>query len=492
MLYKKLLILTLVFAFSVHCSDGNAHENRLSLLFALRLLSEDNLKIGLYSPGVGTILLPLFPVRDGQPELDSMVKAIATEIQQRNDQQREIIATARQRGSLMLSCFRDSKRAEEPAEEGIEEESETIEWWQLQQEPEVEHRDMLRVCFADDILLKPGTRYCFSPDSGIEAKAYRRAASGDSAYSEDSGSEDSGNSDESSDNPSNEDETDSETGVLFINTTPDPFQALNEISDYCATLRQKMIDQNSISDGEITTEPKPHLVADQKPRTHRCDHEGCNFSAVWLSRLKKHKQTHLAADQKLRTHRCDHEGCNFGAGWVSHLKRHKQTHLPVDQRFKPHQCGHEGCNFSTDHTGNLKLHKQTHLPADQRLRMHQCDHEGCDYSTDHRGHLERHKQTHLSADQKSKRLKMHQCDHGGCDYSTVSMSHLKRHKQIHLPADQRLWVSQCDHEGCNFRTNYASNLKTHKQTHLPAGQRLKRKAYGQPPSDKKRKKGDKE
>ncbi|WP_252179132.1 hypothetical protein [Endozoicomonas sp. 4G] len=43
---------------------------------------------------------------------------------------------------------------------------------------------------------------------------------------------------------------------------------------------------------------------------------------------------------------------------------------------------------------------------------------------------------------------------------------------------------------CNYRTDRAGNLKSHKRSHLPADQRAKRKAYDQPPSNAKRKKGD--
>ncbi|WP_252178005.1 hypothetical protein [Endozoicomonas sp. 4G] len=65
MLSKKPLILILPIAFFAHCSKGQTQENSMPLLFAL---------------AVG--------------------KA------QRNNQQSELIATAKQRGSLMLSCFR--------------------------------------------------------------------------------------------------------------------------------------------------------------------------------------------------------------------------------------------------------------------------------------------------------------------------------------------------------------------------------------------------
>ncbi|WP_252179804.1 C2H2-type zinc finger protein [Endozoicomonas sp. 4G] len=463
---KKPLILMLAIAFSVHCSHGHAQENRLPLLFALAVGKARSLS-------VETIFFPLFPVRDALPELDSMVKAIATEIQQGDTQQREIIATAKQRGSLMLSCFRDNSRAGESAEEGIEEESETIEWWELKQEPEANDTDMPRVCIGDDIFLKSGTSYCFSPDSGAKAKAYRRAASDDSADSEDgdsedsdsedsstsdegsdtegsstsdegSDTEDSSTSDESSENSSNEDEVDAESYIQCLNRAFGPLRTLNEISQHYANLRLKIHSQTL-------------RLTDQRPRAHQCDHEGCNYSTDRAGNLKAHKRTHLPDDQRLKIHQCDHEGCSYSTDRAANLKKHKQTHLPADQRpRRPRvQCDHEGCSYSSDRSANLKKHKQTHLPADQRRRVHQCDYEGCNYSTDHPGNL-------------------------------------KKHKQIHLPFWQRSRWYQCDYEGCSFSTNYSGSLKKHKQTHLPVEQRAKRKAYDQPPSNKKRKKGDKE
>ncbi|WP_252178820.1 C2H2-type zinc finger protein [Endozoicomonas sp. 4G] len=431
MLLKKPLILILAIAFSVHCSNGYAQENSLSLLFVL---------------AAGKALI-------NNPKL--------------------FIEVSSRKGVYLGK-----------ADSQVEEESETIEWWELKQEPEANDSDGPRVCFNDDIFLTPDTRYYFflatgvSPDSGIEAKAYSRAASDDSAYSEDSGTEDSGSSDENSDPSSEEDETD----VQCVNTTPDPFRALNEISEYCATLRLKM----------TQLEPVYHPPADRRPRKpklHQCDHEGCNYRTDEAHHLERHKQTHLPVDQRLRIFHCNNEGCDYITDQGSHLKRHKRTHLPVGQRPRVYQCDNEGCDYSTDLACNLKRHKQTHLPIDQRLRVHHCDHEGCNYNTDVVSNLKTHKQTHLAADQ---RVRMHQCHHKGCDYSTDRVSHLKRHKQTHLPANQRLWLFRCDHEGCNYNTDYAGNLKRHKHNHLPAGQRAKRKVYDQPSSDKKRKKDDKE
>ncbi|WP_252179816.1 hypothetical protein [Endozoicomonas sp. 4G] len=412
MLSKKPVILTLSIAFSVHCSHGLAEE--------IRVLPDDELKIGLYSPGVKTILL------------------------------------------LPLS---------EAA--GSEEENGTIEWWELKQEPEANDSDRSEVCFGDDILLKSGTRYCFSPATGVfpatgvEAKGYRRAASDGSADSEDSGNEDSSASDENSDNRS--DETDAESAVQYVTTTLNPFSVPGEISPYCRALELNKIKQEPVSDSEITTESEV---------------DPTEADSV------KHPEITSPANS---------------TDQIGHLKRHKQTHLPADQRPrkpKMHHCDHEGCNYRTDHTGHLKMHKQKHLPADQKLKklkrpkktkVHPCDYQGCGFSTGHMTHLKMHKKTHLPADQRPKRLE-HHCDHESCNYSTSHTSHMKRHKQIHLPADQRLKV-QCDHEGCNYGTHQASNLKKHKWTHLPVDQRPKRpkrKANSQPPSDEKRKKGGEE
>ncbi len=408
-------------------------------------------------------------------ELDSAVKAIATEIQQRENQQRDIIEAARQRGRLLLSCFRSDKRPEEPEEEGIE-------WWELKQEPEKYQSDMSRVCFGDDILLNPDTRYCFLPATGVEAKAHSWAAPDEGAGSEDSSTSDedsstsdgdsstsdgdsstsdgdSSTSDEESDNRSGEAVADSD--VQYVATTLNPFRASNETSRYCAALALEEIKQEPVSDSEIPT-PETHkqtrLPVDQRPRkpkVHQCNHKGCNYRTNHTGHLNVHKQTHLPAG--LKAHHCDHEGCNFSSAQRGHLRAHKQTHQPADQRPRAHQCDYEGCNFSATLASNLKMHKKIHLPA--KFREYHCDHEGCNFSAVQAVNLKAHKKTHLPKKLKGPRLQ------------------------------------QCDHEGCNYYTYRRDNLKRHQQTHLPAAQRLKRpkrKAYDQPSSNKKRKKDNQE
>ena len=313
----KQLILTVAIAFSVHSSNGHALEKSMALPFALtvgkafittpkpfievsstkevyvrkvvalplsdtqclhtqiqeeqvcfgnnqptriRLLPDDQLKIGLHSLGISQVenILhpmpvadPLFPVWDGLslPVLDSMAKAIATEIQQGDDRQREIIEKAKQGRNLMLSRFRYGKSFEEPEEESIEEDSDAIQWWGLKQEPDADDSDMAQTRLDDSILLKPDTRYCFSPDSGTGARAYNQAASDDG-----SDDEDSDTSDENNDNDSDDDESVTESDVEYIGTTTDPFQVSKEVSDYCANQVLMRIKQEPTSDSEIHIE----------------------------------------------------------------------------------------------------------------------------------------------------------------------------------------------------------------------------------------------
>ncbi|WP_252176676.1 C2H2-type zinc finger protein [Endozoicomonas sp. 4G] len=512
MLSKKLLILTLVIAFSVHCPNGRAQENRLPLRFAqavgkalinapksfIEVLSIKRV----YVTGVETILLPLFPLRDGLPDEQESEAIESWELKVHSRAASDDSAYSEDsdsEGSSTSDGSSDnrSNEDEDNTESDVQYETTTL--------------NSFRV--ANEV-----SQHCTT----LELKKIKQEPVSDSEIHTNSTSD--------IDNRSNEDESD----LRYATTTLNPFRVSNEISQYGATLELKKIKEVPVSDSKILTESEVdvtkvdavkhrcdhegcdyrtkrsgdlkrhkqiHLPADQrpkKPKMHHCDHEGCNYSTGNKGHLKIHKQIHLPANQrpkKPKIYQCEHEDCDYSASRAENLKWHKQTHLPADQKLGAHQCDHGGCNYRTRYSTHLKIHKQTHLPADQRskrLKEHQCDHERCNYRTDQVSNLNRHKQTHLPADQRANR---HRCDHQGCNYSTHQTSDLKRHKQTHLPADQRLKklkVQQCDHEGCNYSTGQASNLKRHKQTHLPADQRPKRKACDQPPSNAKRKKGDKE
>ncbi|WP_252176099.1 hypothetical protein [Endozoicomonas sp. 4G] len=470
MLSKKPLILTLVIAFSVHCSNGRAQENGLPLRFAL---------------AVGKVL---FPVRDGLPDEQESETIEWWELKVHS-------RAASDNGS----DSEDSSTSDESNDNRLNEDED-----EANAESDVQHITTTLNPFrvSNEI-----SQYC--PATAL--KNIKQEPVSDSAIVT------NGGSDESIDNRSNKDESD----VQYETTTLNPFRASNEISQYCPATALKNIKQEPVSDSAIVTNGGSDESIDNRSNKDESDvqyetttlnpfrasneiSQYCPATALKNIKQEPVSDSEILTDSEVDVtkvdaakHQCDHEGCDYRTKRLDNLKRHKQIHLPADQRPKRpkrpkpkvHQCDHESCDYNTYHMGHLKQHKQTHLPANQRLRVHKCDHEGCNYSVGYSAHLKRHKQIHLPADQ---RPKVHKCDYEGCNFSTSHSGNLKMHEQTHLPANQRLRMHQCDHEGCNYSTDRASNLKKHKQTHLPADQRSKRKACDQPSSNKKRKKADKE
>ncbi|WP_252176696.1 hypothetical protein [Endozoicomonas sp. 4G] len=453
MLSKKTLILTLVIALSMHCPNGRAQENRLPLRFALAVGTLINapkpfievlsLK-GAYVTGVETILLPLFPIRDGLPDKQESVAIEWWELKVHSRAASDNGSDSEDNSTSDERIDNRSNEDEANTESDVQYETTTLNSFRVSNET---------------------IQYCTT----LALKNIKQEPVLDSEIAI------NGTSDESIDNRSNEDESD----VQYKTTTLNPFRVSNEISQYGATLELKKIKEEPVSDTEILNDSEVNVIKVDAAK-HQCDHEGCNYSTKRSSDLIRHKQTHLPADQRPKrpkrpkVYHCEHEACNYSTGHPCNLKMHKQIHLPANQRPKAHQCDHEGCNYSTDYSRYLKQHKQTHLPADQRPKTYRCDHEGCDYRTDLSHNLKRHRQTHLLASQRPKRPKrpkVHQCDHEGCDYGTDLAPNLKRHRQTHLLADQRpnrFKVHQCDYEGCDYETNHLGNLKRHKQTHFSA------------------------
>ena len=367
----KQLILTVAIAFSVHSFNGHALEESMALAFALavgkalittpkpfievsstkevyvrevvalplsdtqclhtqiqeeqvcfgnnqptriRLLPDDQLKIGLHSLGISQVenILhpipvadPLFPVQDGLslPELDSMAKAIATEIQQGDDRHREIIEKAKQSRSLVLSRF------------SIEEDSDAIQWWGLKQEPDADDSDMAQARLDDSILLKPDTRYCFFPDSGTGAKAYNRAASDDG-----SGGEDSDTSDESNDNDSDDDESVTESDVEYIGTTSDPFPVSREVSEYCANQVLMRIKQEPTSDSEIPIESEVVVEVVEADSTNNLESTPLTCQSLNPPTAKKKREAGS------KEYPCRHQDCDLSFATQASLNSHKSQY----------------------------------------------------------------------------------------------------------------------------------------------------------------------
>ncbi|WP_252176675.1 hypothetical protein [Endozoicomonas sp. 4G] len=349
---KKPLILTLVIAFSMHCSNGRAQENRLPLRFALavgkalinaRKSFIEVLSIkGIYVTGVETIFLPLFLVRDGLPDEQETEAIEWWELKVYSREASDHGSGSEGSSTSDGSSDNRSNEDEDNTESDVQYETTTLNPFRVANET---------------------SQYCTT----LELKKIKEEPVSDTEIL-----------------------TDSEVDVTKVDAVK--HQCDHEGCNYRTDHR------NSLKRHKQT-----HLPADQRPRKYQCDYEGCNYRSDHRASLKRHKQTHLPADQRPRKYQCDYEGCNFRSDHRASLKRHKQTHLPADQRPKVHRCDHEGCNYGTNHTSNLNRHKQTHLPGDQRperAKVHQCDHEGCDYRVERPESLKRHKKIHLPADQR--------------------------------------------------------------------------------------------
>ncbi|WP_252176702.1 hypothetical protein [Endozoicomonas sp. 4G] len=245
----RLPILTLVIAFSVHCSNGRAQENRLPLHFAL---------------AVGKVL---FPVRDGLPDEQESEAIEWWELKVHSRAASDDGSDSEDSSTSDESSDNRSNEDEANAESDVQYETTTINPFRVSNQV---------------------SEYCAAP-ALIEIK--QEPVSDSEVVTNGTSS----TSDKSIDNRSNEDESE----VQYETTTLNPFRLSNEISQYGATLELKKIKEDPVSDSEILT----YSTDDQRikrPKVHQCDYAGCNYSAGHAGNLKKHKQTHLPADQRVK------------------------------------------------------------------------------------------------------------------------------------------------------------------------------------------------
>ena len=345
---------------------GNSFPTRL------RLQPDKNLKLGLhplcitelnYPPPNNTsnpafISDPLFLRQNIFPELNPEAKAIATEVLQGAEQQREIIKSIRQRVQIW-PLRNPNVNLDEPEEENDEEDTD-IKWWSLESEIDMaeDENDRLQIQHDDAILLEPDTRYCFSPDTGNN---YQNNSQG--VADNNSGDEadiDSG------------DEADIDSSVQSISVSSDPCPVSIENSKYCDDQLLKKIKVAPLSDEETTgvtveAASSSHYEKSVRPHTdlkpYECVFDGCGkvFS------LGRDLRAHLHSHPVEKPYECGAEGCSRAFSQKNHLVIHQRTHSVE----KPYKCGTLGCSkvFSQKH--DLRVHQRTHT-----VRRRQSDYSG--------------------------------------------------------------------------------------------------------------------
>ena len=199
---------------------------------------------------------PVFSGTGVLPELNPAF-AIATEIQQSAERQREIIEAARQRHQTFSSSFPHSyyksyyksydRRFGELEEKDIEADGEDFEWWLLgEPEPDMNDSDMATVRYDDIILIEPGSRYWFCSNVNDESQTHNQAVTDG-----ESGSEDDPSSDEDNENEP-EDEANPDSGVETTHTCTNPLPVSKEVDKSAFMLKKRKIESTS---GDNTPAP---------------------------------------------------------------------------------------------------------------------------------------------------------------------------------------------------------------------------------------------
>ena len=447
---------------------GNGFPTRL------RLQPDENLKLGLHPLSTAEfnyntsykisapifISDPLFLRQDIFPELNPEAKAIATEVLQGAEQQRELIKKSRQR-IRMWPLRNPNANLDEPEEENGEEETD-MEWWWL--EPEIdmaeEENDRPQVQHDNTLLLEPDTHYCLSPDTNRNHENDNQVIADDNSGKEDDssdGSSDSGSEDEV--------KTDADSSVEFITTSIDPFPVSAEISDYWQGQMLKKIKTEPLSDEEtkidvpVATASIPHDVAHdiesmppvkRKKRTHigkkPCQCKICGKAFSKNNYLKVHRRIHsgekpyqckicgkaFLRNDNLKVHRRTHSGekpyqceiCGRAFSQSNSLQKHHFTHTGT----KPYQC--EICGRALLHNSQVKVHLRTHTGE----KPYQCEY--CGKAFPRNDNLKRHQLTHTGE-------RLYKCQ--VCGKTFTRNTHLQAHGRTHTgekpkPKQQRLEV----------------------------------------------------
>ena len=169
----------------------------------------------------------------------------------------------------------------------------------------------------------------------------------------------------------------------------------------------------------------------------KCDFDGCEYSALDNSRLRKHMIPH----SEDKTFRCSVNGCQHSYKFAHGLRDHKLTAHPLEFEDVPWiECIDSGCDYKTKSTKQMRAHMTVHI------KSHICD--VCQKHFGNPRQLKQHLSVHTDV--------RYPCDWPGCDMAFKRMSYLKEHRNVHTNEN----IFTCDWPGCDktFLLRNSKNL----------------------------------
>ncbi|XP_023239806.1 gastrula zinc finger protein XlCGF8.2DB-like [Centruroides sculpturatus] len=131
---------------------------------------------------------------------------------------------------------------------------------------------------------------------------------------------------------------------------------------------------------------RQHLNSHSKEKSFSCDYEGCKFTTLWLTSIRRHMSVHRPKGNVPKDEDNIYECtvCKKKFRQKAYLQNHMLRH--TDER--PYVC--ELCSKRYANSFTLRNHLNSH----SRKKLFSCDYEGCKFTTLWLSNIEQHMSVH--------------------------------------------------------------------------------------------------
>ena len=170
-----------------------------------------------------------------------------------------------------------------------------------------------------------------------------------------------------------------------------------------------------------------------EPKSHKCEHQGCDSTFDTESDLTDHTKTH-----EENAIPCDQPDCQFRSIFETAMETHKQNH-------------HRDKEIDTEQTVSTETDKETTSEKTRDKKTFACS--VCGHITRRSTNLKRHMRTHTKE-------RPFACEYPDCGYTATENYNLQTHMKTH-----RDGAEACNKEGCRFKTTSTRAMNEHLEKH---------------------------